>query len=113
MGHYNRRGSRAIGGRTWVFGGGGEGEIRTHEGREAPPVFKTGAFNRSATSPEARNSAVRACACPAARFSISGKRDRIARRSLRERPMRVGELAAMQKVRSAADTVVVPHLSAV
>jgi hypothetical protein len=30
---------------------GGEGEIRTHEGREALPVFKTGAFNRSATSP--------------------------------------------------------------
>jgi hypothetical protein len=30
---------------------GGEGEIRTHE-RVAPlPVFKTGAFNRSATSP--------------------------------------------------------------
>ena len=32
---------------------GGEGEIRTHEGREALPVFKTGAFNRSATSPAA------------------------------------------------------------
>jgi hypothetical protein len=30
---------------------GGEGEIRTHESREGPPVFKTGAFNRSATSP--------------------------------------------------------------
>ena len=30
---------------------GGEGGIRTH-GRVAPsPVFKTGAFNRSATSP--------------------------------------------------------------
>src|SRR5258708_19941428 len=32
-----------------VFGG--EGEIRTHEPRKEPPVFKTGAFNRSATSP--------------------------------------------------------------
>jgi Zn-dependent protease with chaperone function len=30
---------------------GGEGEIRTHEPREGPPVFKTGAINRSATSP--------------------------------------------------------------
>jgi hypothetical protein len=30
---------------------GGEGEIRTHETREGLPVFKTGAFNRSATSP--------------------------------------------------------------
>jgi hypothetical protein len=30
---------------------GGEGEIRTHETCEGPPVFKTGAFNRSATSP--------------------------------------------------------------
>jgi hypothetical protein len=30
---------------------GGEGEIRTHEGCETLPVFKTGAFNRSATSP--------------------------------------------------------------
>jgi len=34
---------------------GGEGEIRTHEGREALPVFKTGAFNRSATSPAVIN----------------------------------------------------------
>ncbi len=30
---------------------GGEGGIRTHETCEGPPVFKTGAFNRSATSP--------------------------------------------------------------
>jgi hypothetical protein len=30
---------------------GGEGEIRTHEGLAPLPVFKTGAFNRSATSP--------------------------------------------------------------
>jgi hypothetical protein len=37
--------------RNTLFLFGGEGEIRTHEGREALPVFKTGAFNRSATSP--------------------------------------------------------------
>ncbi len=30
---------------------GGEGGIRTHEGLAPLPVFKTGAFNRSATSP--------------------------------------------------------------
>jgi hypothetical protein len=30
---------------------GGEGEIRTHEALADPPVFKTGAINRSATSP--------------------------------------------------------------
>ena len=30
---------------------GGEGEIRTLEGLTPLPVFKTGAFNRSATSP--------------------------------------------------------------
>jgi hypothetical protein len=30
---------------------GGEGEIRTREALTDPPVFKTGAFNRSATSP--------------------------------------------------------------
>src|SRR5690242_2807894 len=30
---------------------GGEGEIRTHEPREGLPVFKTGAIDRSATSP--------------------------------------------------------------
>ncbi len=29
----------------------GEGEIRTHETRKGLPVFKTGALNRSATSP--------------------------------------------------------------
>ena len=32
-------------------GGGGQGGIRTHEGLAPLPVFKTGAFNRSATSP--------------------------------------------------------------
>ena len=31
---------------------GGSGEIRTHEGRKPLPVFKTGAFNHSATLPE-------------------------------------------------------------
>ena len=30
---------------------GGEGEIRTHGARKGTPVFKTGALNRSATSP--------------------------------------------------------------
>jgi hypothetical protein len=34
---------------------GGEGEIRTHEPREGSPVFKTGAINRSATSPAGLN----------------------------------------------------------
>ena len=33
------------------MGNGGEGGIRTHEGLAPLPVFKTGAFNRSATSP--------------------------------------------------------------
>jgi hypothetical protein len=37
---------------------GGEGEIRTHETREGLPVFKTGAFNRSATSPSKPRNAV-------------------------------------------------------
>lgn len=31
--------------------GGGGGGIRTHEGLAPPPVFKTGAFNHSATPP--------------------------------------------------------------
>jgi hypothetical protein len=31
---------------------GGSGEIRTHERVTPLPVFKTGAFNRSATLPE-------------------------------------------------------------
>ena len=30
---------------------GGSGEIRTHDGRKPTPVFKTGAFNHSATLP--------------------------------------------------------------
>ena len=30
---------------------GGRGEIRTHGGLSSSPVFKTGAFNRSATLP--------------------------------------------------------------
>ncbi len=35
--------------KSLTFGGGCE--IRTHEDREALPVFKTGAFNRSANPP--------------------------------------------------------------
>jgi hypothetical protein len=35
--------------KSLIFGG--EGEIRTHEALANPPVFKTGAINRSATSP--------------------------------------------------------------
>lgn len=31
---------------------GGEGEIRTHESLSTLPVFKTGAIDHSATSPE-------------------------------------------------------------
>ena len=34
-----------------IGGAGGRGEIRTHEGLSSSPVFKTGAFNRSATLP--------------------------------------------------------------
>jgi hypothetical protein len=33
------------------IGAGGGGGIRTHERRKPLPVFKTGAFNRSATPP--------------------------------------------------------------
>ena len=43
---------------------GGEGEIRTHEGREALPVFKTGAFNRSATSPNMCTGGLRGAILP-------------------------------------------------
>ena len=35
------------------FDTGGEGGIRTHVSLSTNPVFKTGAFNRSATSPNA------------------------------------------------------------
>jgi hypothetical protein len=38
---------------------GGEGEIRTPEPREGLPVFKTGAINRSATSPNRVGDATR------------------------------------------------------
>ena len=37
----------------------GQGGIRTHETREGLPVFKTGAFNRSATCPKARLANIR------------------------------------------------------
>ena len=48
---------------------GGEGEIRTHEPRKGPPVFKTGAFNRSATSPMGRAGILpdKIWLCPAAK----------------------------------------------
>jgi hypothetical protein len=38
---------------------GGEGEIRTRDRIAPMPVFKTGAFNRSATSPNSRREAYR------------------------------------------------------
>src|ERR1700730_10494971 len=44
--------------RLTVFVGGGGG-IRTHEGLSSLPVFKTGAFNRSATPPTLINQAFR------------------------------------------------------
>ena len=48
---YPRRECReAVTGNCFAKIGGG-GEIRTHEGREPLPVFKTGALNRSATPP--------------------------------------------------------------
>ena len=37
--------------RAFCLFSGGEGEIRTPESLATLPVFKTGAFNRSATSP--------------------------------------------------------------
>ena len=39
---------------------GGSGEIRTHEGLAPLPVFKTGAFNRSATLPSGTLSTISA-----------------------------------------------------
>ena len=42
-------------GRTACDQVGGEGGIRTLEGLSTLPVFKTGAFNRSATSPTVRH----------------------------------------------------------
>src|SRR5690348_16319851 len=41
---------------------GGRGEIRTRERREALPVFKTGAFNRSATLPRGARIVAETCA---------------------------------------------------
>ena len=42
------------------LGNGGSGEIRTHEGLAPLPVFKTGAFNRSATLPSGTLSTISA-----------------------------------------------------
>ena len=50
---------------------GGEGEIRTPEPREGLPVFKTGAINRSATSPSLEASETCTLFC-LTRLSLSG-----------------------------------------
>jgi hypothetical protein len=42
-----------------MHAGGGEGGIRTHGPREGTPVFKTGAINRSATSPHVNSKTYR------------------------------------------------------
>jgi hypothetical protein len=60
------------------FSSGGEGEIRTHEPRKGPPVFKTGAFNHSATSPYCSNLGLggdftrQSLPCPAAKALNGG-----------------------------------------
>ena len=48
---HRRRGAGMSRGRQTEHGDGGQGGIRTHEGREPLLVFKTSAFNRSATCP--------------------------------------------------------------
>lgn len=55
---------------------GGEGEIRTHEPGEGSPVFKTGAINRSATSPwaSARRTVILTAGRPAVGFWYSTRR---------------------------------------
>src|ERR1700719_4613086 len=63
-GHINRASlptMRGIGRRfsKIYLSNGGEGEIRTHGPRKGTPVFKTGAFNRSATSPTGNPSTIR------------------------------------------------------
>jgi hypothetical protein len=87
---------------------GGEGEIRTHEGREAPPVFKTGAFNRSATSPGARNSAVRLRVCPAASPLVDGGPARGALTAFGESLTPFGEPATLKWAGFVADTGIYP-----
>ena len=52
---------RSISRRSSLFLGGGWGGIRTHEELAPPPVFKTGAFNRSATHPCMKNQILIAC----------------------------------------------------
>jgi hypothetical protein len=49
VGRLLRSATRGGPGNAYISGG--EGEIRTHEALANPPVFKTGAINRSATSP--------------------------------------------------------------
>jgi hypothetical protein len=53
---------------------GGEGEIRTPEALASLPVFKTGAFNRSATSPLKWNQSVT--------LILSGRRARFGHRQV-------------------------------
>jgi hypothetical protein len=72
---------------------GGWGGIRTHEGREPLPVFKTGAFNRSATHPRAYATDV---TWASASFNRARREERVrrhrrrARRPGRESPGRIG-----------------------
>src|ERR1700684_2874700 len=54
----SRHGTRAARSRDPTRYFGGEGEIRTRDRIAPMPVFKTGAFNRSATSPSEATAAV-------------------------------------------------------
>ena len=67
---------------------GGEGEIRTHEALANPPVFKTGAINRSATSPSYNSVAYRHCIRPRRLF-----RRRLARNSASTSSSRTHKMA--------------------
>ena len=57
-----------------LFDGGG-GEIRTHETLSSLPVFKTGAFNRSATPP-GKDDAERVTSVPSHHCSASGPHEK-------------------------------------
>ena len=65
---------------------GGWGGIRTHEGVAPLPVFKTGAFDRSATHPRGRDLRAARVGSPSVCDERAQRRPRLDRRASRRRP---------------------------
>ena len=81
-------------GSIYLLAANGEGGIRTHGDPKATPVFKTGAFNRSATSPGPASTGIRMVADASRWITRRCGRGHVGRRDRIEDPYELGHHSA-------------------